>query len=166
MAQTTTKTNNSYLADKVALRSRNLPKGKTELNVLDCYGGQGRIWTAVQLQTGREINVLPIDVKDYGDFFMPGDNRSFLSIIDLSRFQVVDLDAYGVPYDQLKILFEREYHGLVFVTFIQTLYGIMPKELLADLGFSNEMVDPSRLCLQSRDGSISKNGWRCRGFPG
>lgn len=140
MAQTTKKTFNSYLADKVALRYKNIPR-TGEINVLDCYGGKGIIWRAVRLMTGREINVLSIDVENNDGFFMPGDNRSFLSIIDLSRFNVVDLDAYGIPYDQLKILFERGYKGHVFVTFIQSLYGQMNKGMLADIGFSNEMVE-------------------------
>jgi hypothetical protein len=139
MAQTDKKTFNSYLADKVWLRARNIPKG--EVNVLDCFAGKGTIWRAVQLVTGREINTLPIDTTNSdGFFYLPGDNRSFLSIIDLSRFNVVDLDAYGIPYDQLKILFDRGYKGCVFVTFIQSLYGQMNMGLLSDLGFSEEMV--------------------------
>lgn len=99
MASTTKKTFNSYLADKVQMRAQNIPK-TGEVNVLDCYAGKGTIWRAVQLVTGREINTLPIDTTNSdGFFYMPGDNRSFLSIIDLERFAVVDLDAYGVPYE-------------------------------------------------------------------
>lgn len=89
----------------------------------------------------REINTLPIDSTNNEGFFMPGDNRSFLQIIDLSRFNVVDLDAYGIPFEQLKILFDREYKGVVFFTMIQSLYGQMNKALLADLGFTNKMVE-------------------------
>jgi len=133
------KTFSSYLGDKVALRVNNLPKGK-EINVLDCYAGKGTIWRAVRLLTGREINVLPIDTTNSDGFFMPGDNLSFLKIIDLSRFQVVDLDAYGIPYEQLKILFDREYKGTVFVTFIQSQYGMMNQDMLVDLRFTAEMV--------------------------
>lgn len=138
MAQTTKKTFNSYLADKVWLRARNMPKG--EVNVLDCFAGKGTIWRAVGLVTGREINTLPIDTTNNEGFYLPGDNRSFLSIIDLSRFNVVDLDAYGIPYEQLKILFERGYKGCVFVTFIQSVYGMMSEGLLEELGFGNGMI--------------------------
>ena len=152
MAPMTKKTFNSFLADKVALRANNLPKD-AEINVLDCFAGKGTIWRAVKLLTGREIYTLPIDiVNNDGFFFMPGDNRSFLSIIDLSRFNVVDLDAYGIPYDQLKILFDREYHGHVFVTFIQSQYGIMNQDLLMDLGFTREMI-------KSIPTLFSKSGW-------
>lgn len=155
MAQTTEKTFNSYLADKVWLRARNIPKG--EVNVLDCFAGKGTIWRAVQLVTGREINVLPIDTTNSdGFFYLPGDNRSFLSIIDLSRFNVVDLDAYGIPYDQLKILFDRKYKGLVFVTFIQTGWGGMPWGLLTDLGFTRAMIEKIPTLFAQRASGI---GW-------
>src|SRR5688572_25502525 len=99
MAQTSKKTNNSYLADKVALRVAHMPKAG-EVRVLDCYAGQGVIWRAVERLTGREIKVLGIDVNkpdELSGFRMPGDNRAYLEIIDLSRFDVVDLDAYGIP---------------------------------------------------------------------
>ena len=134
-----TKTAKTYLSDKAALRAEHLPAGK-ELYVLDCYAGKGLIWAAVKELSGRKIVTLPIDTsKDVG-FRLPGDNRAYLDSIDLDQFDVVDLDAYGVPYQQLKILFERHYKGAVFVTFIQTMYGIMPNGLLEDVGFTKEMV--------------------------
>jgi hypothetical protein len=109
------------------------------------------------LVTGREINTLPIDTTNSdGFFYLPGDNRSFLSIIDLSRFNVVDLDAYGIPYDQLKILFDRGYKGCVFVTFIQTGWGAMPWGLLTDLGFSREMIERIPTLFAQRASGI---GW-------
>ena len=152
--QTRTKTFNSYLADKVWLRARNMPKG--EVNVLDCFAGKGTIWRAVSLVTGREINTLPIDTTNSEGFYLPGDNRSFLSIIDLTRFNVVDLDAYGIPYEQLKILTERKYKGCVFVTFIQTGWGAMPWGLLTDLGFSREMIDRIPTLFAQRASGV---GW-------
>jgi hypothetical protein len=145
------KTFYSYLADKVWLRARNIPKG--EVNVLDCFAGKGTIWRAVQLVTGREINTLPIDTTNSdGFFYLPGDNRSFLSIIDLSRFNVVDLDAYGSPYDQLKILFDRGYKGSVFVTHISFDFGSTHLAMLKEIGFPNEMVNKIHSLFQ-------KNGW-------
>jgi len=150
MAQTTKKTFNSYLADKVWLRARNMPKG--EVNVLDCFAGKGTIWRAVGLVTGREINTLPIDTTNNEGFYLPGDNRSFLSIIDLTRFNVVDLDAYGSPYEQLKILFDRGYKGCVFVTHVQFDFGSTHLGMLEELGFSKEMVNKIHSLFQ-------KSGW-------
>ncbi len=148
MAQTT-KTDNSYLADKVALRLKHLPPG--DVSVLDCFAGRGLVWECVRRMSPQKITRLAIDRAATG-FYLPGDNRSYLPILDLTAFNVIDLDAYGVPYEQLQQLFERQYHGRVFVTFIQSLYGQMPAGLLVDIGFSEPMIAKApTLC--------SKRGW-------
>lgn len=140
MAQTI-KTNNTYLADKVALRVAHLPE-RDPLRVMDCYAGSGVVWAAVQKLTGRRIAVLPIDISpDVDSFHLVGDNKLYLETMDLSRFDVIDLDAYGVPCEQLKIVLDRGFHGTVFVTFIQSLVGILPNSLLTDLGFTLPMIE-------------------------
>ena len=149
MAQT--KTYNSYLADKVALRVDHLPKGR-ELYVLDCFAGKGLIWSAVRELTGRKITTLPIDMNQDSGFRLPGDNRAYLDTMDLDPFQVIDLDAYGIPYDQLKIIFEREYVGAVFVTFIQAINQNLPLGMLQELGFHKDMI-------KSIPTLFSKKGW-------
>ena len=138
----TTKTDNSFLADKVALRLAHLPDQKT-VRVLDCFAGRGTIWAAVRkLAPERDIRVLPIEIQPEEDtlFSLPGDNSRFLETLDLNRFDVIDLDAYSIPYDQLKIIFKRGFRGVVYVTFIQAVFGIMPNGLLRELGFPPVMV--------------------------
>lgn len=101
------KTNNSYLADKARLRLNNLPD---DPSVLDCYGGAGLVWEAVKRMYGKPIKYLSIDKIDYGiGFYLPGDNMKYLGSMDLSPYNIIDLDAYGCPYGQLKTLFERGY---------------------------------------------------------
>jgi len=134
----TKKTNNSYLGNKIELRARNIPEN---VCVLDCYGGEGLIWKGVKQKTGKNIKRIGIDKTDYNvGFYLPGYNLQYLRTIDLSKFTVIDLDAYGIPYEQLKILFERKYKGTVFVTFIQSLYGQIPFGLLEEIGFTEKMV--------------------------
>lgn len=133
-----TKTDNSKLAKKVRLRINHLPGG--DLIVLDCYTGRGTIWKEVKKRTGRSIKTLPIDTRKDIGFHLPGDNVTFLVALDLTKFNVVDLDAYGIPYEQLRILFERKYHGVVFVTFIQSIMGGMTHSLLEEVGFTKEMI--------------------------
>jgi len=53
---------------------------------------------------------------------------------------LIDIDAYGVPYSQMKILAERNYHGIVVGTFIQCSYGGLPYDMLEDIGHSRRMV--------------------------
>jgi len=142
------KTDNSYLADKVGLRVDHLPR-KGAVTVLDCFAGSGRIWRAVKRRTNRDIKVLAMDRKRIG-YHMPGDNLAWLAQMDLSRFNVIDLDAYGIPYDQLRILFERGYKGVVYVTFIQSLWGQMPKGLMVDVGFTEEMISKAPALCNGR----------------
>lgn len=133
------KTDNSYLADKVGLRLAHLPKAKI-ITVLDCFAGTGRVWKAVKRRSKKDIRILAMEKREIG-FRLPGDNLAWLAEMDLSRFDVIDLDAYGVPYDQLSLLFQRGYRGVVYVTFIQSMWGRMPKGLLHDIGFSDAIIE-------------------------
>lgn len=142
------KTDNSYLADKVGLRLAHLPP-KGPVIVLDCFAGTGRIWRAVKRRSGREIRVLGMDKRNIG-YHLPGDNLAWLETIKLSRFNVIDLDAYGVPYGQLKLIFERGYSGIIFVTFIQSLWGQMPSGILHDLGFTDAMMQKAPALCNGR----------------
>jgi len=134
-----TKTDNSFLADKVALRAGHLPDGP--VRVLDCFAGEGLVWSGVKGKVARDIDILPIDKKRTGRFQLTGDNRRYLRELDLSRFNAIDLDSYGVPFDQLEILFLRRYKGVVFATFVQTAFGRLPTGLLEAVGFSRAMID-------------------------
>jgi hypothetical protein len=135
------KTDNSYLRDKVDLRINHLPEGK--VRVLDCYSGKGAIWEAVKrLCAKRDIQVLPIDQRhDKFDFHLHGDNLSYLQTLELSRFNVIDLDAYGVPFDQIECLVQRKYKGAVFVTMIQSIMGQLPHGMLEKVGFTKAQVE-------------------------
>lgn len=83
-----------------------------------------------------------MDLKKLQGIYLHGDNLKFLASMDISKFNVVDLDAYGVPYEQLKILFSRKPQAetIIFVTFIQSLYGSLPRGMLEDLGYSPLMI--------------------------
>lgn len=143
-------TDNSYLADKVALRLDHLPD--EPIKVLDCFGGMGKVWQAVKILSAKNISVLPIDIIDYG-FHLPGDNKSYLGSMNLEKFNVIDMDAYGIPYEQMKIILDRKYRGIVFVTFIQSVMGQMSYGLLYDIGFTSEMVKKSPVLFGAR-------GWK------
>ena len=121
--------------------------------VLDCFAGDERIWREIQKRTGRKIYHLPIDVLDYGKFHLPGNNLKYLKTMDISKFNVIDLDCYGVPYKQLEVLFNRGYKGIIFVTFIQSLFGNLPHGLLQDIGFTKAMIDacPTLCCRNGFD---------------
>ena len=96
-----------------AIRSIN----KQEINVLDCYAGKGKTWDHVQKNIDVKINVVRIEKEQgKGRFALRGECERYLKKIDLSIFDIVDLDAYGSPSRQLQILFDRKYFGVVCVT--------------------------------------------------
>jgi hypothetical protein len=135
-------TDNSYLEDKVALRARHLPDGK--VSVLYCFAGTGKIWKAViSSRTDVDIKVLGIE-KQVGKakgFHIPIDNNRFLKSGDLSQFNVIDLDAYGIPYEQIGTILRRRWHGVIFATVIQSIFGRLQNDLLEEVGYSKSMIE-------------------------
>ncbi len=144
MSKAQTKTDNSFLATKIKLRMDNLPAKKI-LKILDCFHGKGTIWRHIDNRsTKKNIIVLGIDKnKDYAGSALIGDNTKFLANMDLREFDIIDLDAYDVPFAQLKIIAGNPTSAgcQVFVTFIQSGYGCLPKKMLNKIGYSNKMLE-------------------------
>jgi len=135
------KTDNSYFDLKVQLRLDCL-KGKKKVKILDCFSGEGKLWGAVIKKTKVKITIIGIE-KESGKnrMSLPGDNIKYLKSIDLSQFDIIDLDAYGIPYAQLEIILNRDYKGIVIVTAIQSMFGMLPKKMLYRLGYTKEMIE-------------------------
>jgi hypothetical protein len=153
MSKDPIKTDNSHYAEKLQLRLDNLPGGK-ELTVLDCFAGQGLLWKEIRLQrSDRLFNIVSIDKKptDAGSIHLVGDNVKFLAAIDLRRFDVIDLDAYGVPYEQLRLILTRPTKPgtVLYVTFIQSMFGQLPPAMLADLGFTPAMLSKTQMVFRT-----------------
>lgn len=132
-------TDNSYFADKVFLRLNNLPE--KDIKVLDCYSGTGRIWDEIKKRFENKIDIDSIEIKNYKKkMYMKGDNIKYLMSMDLNQYDVIDLDAYGVPCKQLKIILDKYEKGLIFITFIQSNMGRLPNEMLIKLGYTKKMI--------------------------
>lgn len=146
-------TDNSFLENKVKLRIRHLP-GKKEIKVLDCFAGKGIIWKKIQERSKKEIKVLGIDIKNKSkQVFLQGNNLKFLPLLNLENYDIIDLDAYGVPFSQLEIIFKKKPKKfLIFGTFNQTIYGGLPYKMLERLGYSKKMI---RKCPTL----FFRNGW-------
>src|SRR3954465_4124097 len=95
-------TDNSYLEGKVQDRLASLQHiTKDTVTVLEAFGGDGIIWSLVKERTDKKISVLRIDKKqNKRGIYLKGDNLKFLKSIDISGFDIIDLDAYGSPYNQ------------------------------------------------------------------
>lgn len=134
----------SFLKAKITLRMNHLPD-KESFKILDAFSGQGIIWDEITKRTGRKIEVLKIDIKkDLKGIYLVGDNRKFIASLSLKDYDVIDLDAYGVPFDLLDYLLTydraRELHHRIFLTFIQSQIGQLPHKMLNRLGYTNRMI--------------------------
>lgn len=153
----TKKTDNHYTMDKIMLRVNNLPEDKNTLTVLDCFGGRGVIWAGVKKISGIDIKRTAIDKRnDINYFHLHGDNEKVMAGIDLSKYDVIDLDAYGIPIAQLGQVFDSDFSGDVFVTAIQTMHGGLPNKLAEDLGFPKDINKKAPSLLARRGWQLLK----------
>ena len=136
------KTDHSYFREKVNLRFNCLPN-KKRINILECFAGKGLLWDAVSIKTNKQLDITRIEKeKGKGDKpYLVGDNLKFLKILDLSKYDIIDLDAYGIPIAQLEILFNSKYKGIIIITYISSVFGCLPRKLLYSLGYTKLMIN-------------------------
>jgi hypothetical protein len=60
--------------------------------------------------------------------------------MNLDKYDIIDLDAYGVPFRQLEVIFRKKYRGILFVTFIQNIFGALPVRMLTKIGYTKNMI--------------------------
>lgn len=87
------------MADKVFLRRR-ATEGLRELRVLDLYAGNNVLWR--NFDTARYYGVEIIPGKGSN---LNADCRRVIASLDLSGFNVIDCDSYGVPFDVIEAIF-------------------------------------------------------------
>jgi len=132
------KTDNSYLNSKINLRVNHLPDQQS-IKVLDCFAGRSRIWKEIKKKSNKNINVVGIDRISYGST-LKGDNVKYLKGMNLDKYDIIDLDAYGVPFKQLEIIFKKKYKGILFITFVQSIFGRLPVRMIEKIGYTRKMI--------------------------
>lgn len=143
MKKARTKTDNSHLDGKVKLRILLLPP-KKRIKVLDAFGGKGVIWNTIRQMTLKDIIVIPLEKeKNKNKKAIQGDNLKIIPSIDISEFDVIDLDAYGSPYKQIEAVVNNPTFSecVMFTTDIQTMQGRAPDKLLEKAGITKRMLD-------------------------
>lgn len=133
----TVRIDNSFLHDKVFLRKSFLD-AKRSYNVLDAFAGTGRIWQ--EIAKTHTVRVTSIDIKKGKHLTFQGDNMKWLRSLNLSKFDVIDLDAYGMPINQLRYILSQGFAGIVFVTFIVRHLTTISYIMLNDLGYPTHMI--------------------------
>jgi hypothetical protein len=139
------KTDNDHLSKKLALRmlavDAILNRGENTVRVLDCFAGAGVLWRLMKRQYGQRISHVGIDKAWQSNARYLGDNRRYLRLLPLDEYNLIDLDAYGVPYEQMAIISRRHFNGTIVGTFIQCAYGGLPFAMLNELGYPRRMVE-------------------------
>lgn len=134
-------TENSHLPAKVRLRVDFIKSlGKTEISVLDAFAGEGKVWERIQhMLPDHKITYLGIDKKKYSrpDVIM-GDNQKVMRGIDLTKFDLIDLDAFGFPWEQLEICAAIAPDVPVASTAISVTLGPTPYGVLKASGIPEE----------------------------
>lgn len=133
------KTDNSCLSEKLKIRQDVIDAtGQDRVRVLDCYAGKGIIWNLLKNKNqDKEISVLSIEKeKGKNPNALCGDNLKILPSLDLSKFDVIDIDAYGLPFEQTKLILESPFRGWIVITFIQSQYGRLNKKMVESVGLS------------------------------
>lgn len=132
------KTDNSYLNTKINLRMNHLPDQQS-IKVLDCFAGRSKIWKKIKKESSKNINAVGIDRISYGST-LKGDNVKYLKGMNLDKYDIIDLDAYGIPFRQLEVIFKKRYKGILFITFIQSIFGRLPVRMLTKIGYTRNMI--------------------------
>jgi hypothetical protein len=128
-------TDNTDIDSKIFFREKFVSQRDAVLNL---FSGEDRIWGDISKRV--KISVLNIDKKSYKCVDLVGDNMKFLPSIDIHKYDIIDLDSYGIPYKQLKNVLDREYKGTIFITYIQSFVGVLPHSMLIDLGYTKQMI--------------------------
>ena len=168
------KTDNSKLEEKLILRREVIDKiGKPEIKVIELYAGKSVMWSILrdEYKDRVKIHLLSIE-KEHGNNprALQGDNMKFIDGIDLNRFDIVDVDAYGIPAGQLKAIRKQNYRGWVIVTAIQSMFGALPKDVLLANGITKAMMRKVSAVFVSKGLAYIKNfiyslgGRTIRGF--
>ena len=150
-------TDNSNFEAKVQLRIEALSLAKNN-RILDCFSGTGRIWKEVQRRIGSRLEIISIEKeKGKNPKAMCGDNLKILPILDLSQFGLIDLDAYGHPSRQMKILTDKEYSGVVVVTWIDTVMSRQPIDVIEAAGIEKKFYNKHPVIFNSLNDKLLQN---------
>lgn len=136
------KTDNSHFEAKVQLRLQVVAEtGKDTVTVLELFAGKSLLWSEVKKRTDVNIRMLSIE-KERGKnpLALGGDNMKFLPSLDLSQFDIIDIDAYGSCFNQLNYILEQDYAGYIICTDIQSMFGRTSDQLLERSGFTRAMI--------------------------
>lgn len=153
----------SPLMMKIKLRSENIGH-RPITSVIDAYHGNGEVWRGVKKTLIKNFNVhvlgLTNKTTSKKSISLQGNVIKHIKSLDLSGFDIIDIDAPGSPYNALKAVLRNKSikKARVFFTLNQIMGHGLDNKMLHDLGFSQSMVKKARPMLKPRAFELFK-GW-------
>lgn len=139
-----TLTENSHLGTKARIRADYLRStDKKSVYVLDAFAGDGTVWKRVkEMLPEVDITYLGIDKKKYArPEVIMGNNQKVMRGLDLTKFDLIDLDAFGCPWEQLQICADLAPKTPVVSTCIFVTLAPIPKPLLEASGIPEDWAE-------------------------
>lgn len=132
------KTDNHYLKEKIQLRKEviSLIENPT---ILECFAGKGVLYRTIK-NDSIKITSIEIEQGKNKKAHLTGDSFKYLLSLDLSQYNIIDLDAYGIPFKYIDHIIKSGFKGYVIVTAIQSGMGKLPNDLLLKLGYTKNMI--------------------------
>lgn len=131
------KTDNHYIDEKIKLREEVISLTKNP-KILECFSGEGKLYGRIK-ENYRLTRIEILQGKNKNPH-LKGDSFKYLIGMDLTKFNIIDLDAYGIPFKYIEHIVKSGFKGFVIVTAIQTGMGKLPNDLLFKLGYTPEMI--------------------------
>lgn len=98
------KTNNARIDAKIEVRKKTIDIiGCDNARVLEIFCGSGEMYDAVWKDAAYYVGIDKIKFFDNRKTIC-GDADKALRIVDLNQFNIIDIDAYGSPYDVMNYI--------------------------------------------------------------
>lgn len=119
MATKTNWVDNKNIADKIFLRKEAI-KNLKEVKVLDLFAGHNVLWN--NIKTDRYYG---IDLEKGKGKNLEADSKKIFDSLDLSQFNVIDVDSFGIDYRLYKKILESKNLKKPIVVFFTLITNVM-----------------------------------------
>lgn len=96
------KTDNKSIANKIFIRNEAI-KNLHKVKVLDLFAGRNVLWKNIKTDDYFGIDIVTNKGKN-----LVADTKKVFDALDLSKFNVIDCDSYGIAFDLYKKFFLRK----------------------------------------------------------
>jgi hypothetical protein len=153
---------NSRTETKIQMRKEHTKNGYV---ILDCFHGDGVLWNAVSKE--KKIKIVGIEKeKNKGACSIYGVCEKVIPSLDLSKYDIIDCDAWGSPYKAIKACFDNKTlkcGTIIYYTYIQKGIGSIEKELSKTIGVTEEMYKKCKSLFRSQGFTAFKEYIRLNG---